>query len=179
MNINYCNISSDYDKINQITDLYTSAFPVDERRDIKDFLEILGNGCGVFQVTEISKDDEFAGFLSYWNFDSFIYLEHFAVNPNMRGGGIGANIITDFIARHNKPLIGEVEYPDNDLATRRIGFYKRLGFKLRDNIPYTQPPYDEKKKPINLHLISYGDISDSDIVDIAIPSIHHNVYNKK
>ena len=84
----------------------------------------------------------YAGFISYWQFDTFAYIEHFAVNPAARGGGIGACALREFKAMSGLPVVLEVERPgSNDMADRRIAFYRRNGFHTIDSYDYIQPPY--------------------------------------
>ena len=37
--------------------------------------------------------------------------------------------------------------PEDEMAVRRIGFYRRNGFHLWDNVPYLQPSYGEGREP--------------------------------
>lgn len=49
----------------------------------------------------------------------------------------------------------EVEPPDNEMASRRIDFYKRNNFFL-NNYPYTQPPISTGRNPIPLLIMTHG-----------------------
>ena len=48
----------------------------------------------------------------------------------------------------------EVEPPTEEMAKRRIEFYKRIGFVLNE-YPYMQPSLGEGKNPIPLMIMSY------------------------
>ena len=47
----------------------------------------------------------------------------------------------------------EVEFPDNEISRRRIGFYERNGFVL-NNYPYIQPPISEGRNPVPLKIMT-------------------------
>ena len=83
------------------------------------------------------------GFLSYWDFGTFRYIEHFAVDVNLRGKGIGSGILEYFIKESGKtPIILEVELPEGYDARRRVDFYMRHCFILWKRLHYIQPCYE-------------------------------------
>ena len=57
-----------------------------------------------------------------------------------------------------KPIVVEVEHPDDETAERRIRFYERAGFRLCP-FDYSQPPYREGDAPYPMRLMGYGDIA--------------------
>ena len=61
----------------------------------------------------------------------------------------------------NKPIILEVEVPLDEMSKRRIGFYERLGFILRNDIFYFQPPYEEGMNGLELKLMHTGNLEKS------------------
>lgn len=142
--------------------LYEEAFPADERRpydsprDLGSFLDLKRGRfrCLVAQTPE----GEFLGFLTYWKFGDFIYIEHFATVARARGHGIGAKMIDDFLCMHETPVLIEVEKPDNDMARRRIAFYERHGFRLHPAVPYVQPPYSPALMPVEMMLMTRGEV---------------------
>ena len=56
------------------------------------------------------------------DFADFVYVEYLAVDPDIRGGGIGARILSQLRDGVRKPVVLEVEPPFNELAKRRIQF---------------------------------------------------------
>jgi hypothetical protein len=66
-----------------------------------------------------------------------------------------------FKAVNNNVLI-EVELPETEMARRRIGFYKRLGFCPHHDIEYIQPPYSDGLSPLPLMLMTHGNVDMSD-----------------
>lgn len=62
--------------------LYEEAFPVLERRDDLEQARIMKNPAYHFDF--ITDEDGFVGIMLYWETDSFVYLEHFAILPELR-----------------------------------------------------------------------------------------------
>ena len=53
----------------------------------------------------------------------------------------------------NRPMVLEVEVPEDDLARRRIGFYERHGLVYND-YPYLQPPLRKGNELLPLRLMT-------------------------
>lgn len=135
--------------------LYEQAFPADERRPISDWLDFVNNHELMHtSVILAGEEQRFAGFATVWQFSSFTYIEHFAVSPQLRGGGLGSESFRRLLLLcPNQPLIIEVELPSNDVARRRIAFYERLGMHV---LPYhyVQPPYSEERSSLPMLIMA-------------------------
>ncbi len=140
----------------QAAELYESAFPSDERRPTKEWLDLMDHE-GAFHVLYITNDrDEFLGFIAYWNFETFAYIEHFAVKPSSRGHGYGGTALDRFLSTNQaRSIILEVEPPTNAIAEKRISFYQRHGLQLLP-VSYIQPPYSPGKQAMPLKLMAKG-----------------------
>lgn len=133
--------------------LYEKSFPEEERRDSHEWHDYWLNKEGFSIHAILTNGDVFAGFISYWQFDDFIYVEHFALSPTLRGNGIGGKVLEHFISQfQTRPILLEVEEPCNEIAARRIAFYKRHHFTLLPN-PYLQPPYRPGGLSVPLHIM--------------------------
>ncbi len=121
-------------------ELYLAAFPENERRDLDYHTETMskrGFHCDLFL-----DSDEPIGILFWWDLSDFIFVEHLATIPAVRGKGHGNQIISELIASSDKPILLEVEHPEDELSRRRIGFYERMGFILNDH-PYHHPSFKQ------------------------------------
>lgn len=85
-----------------------------------------------------------AGFLAVWEFESFIYIEHFAVDPALRNSGTGSAMLQELVKQYQKPICLEVELPEDELTRRRIGFYERNGFVFNE-YPYIPATHFQRK----------------------------------
>lgn len=153
------------------------AFPENERRDDCNQRFNADNEDSFHPLLVVDKDNPI-GILTYWQLNDFIYIEHFAVDPLLRGKGLGHKILREFIKKQGRlPIVLEVEHPNNDISLRRIRFYEREGFALWRN-HYMQPPYRLTDKAFPLYLMVYGELSSERDYPHIEKIIHHHVYKQ-
>ena len=133
--------------------LLEKSFPTDEYREREGQLALFSRE--EYRLLCCCKENELSAFFSLWEFGDFCFLEHFAVDPKLRGQGLGTKLLEDLAAYTEKPIILEVEMPDTEQAKRRIGFYRRNGF-FTNEYPYAQPAYSKDKKALPMILMSKG-----------------------
>lgn len=104
-------------------------------------------------IAEKGPDGRTNAFIAVWKFPQFQFLEHMAVDPSLRGQGVGGRMLSAFVAESSIPVLLEVEPPETEWASRRIAFYERLGFTLNP-YPYEQPPLRENQTPLSLLVMS-------------------------
>lgn len=131
--------------------LYESAFPAPERRDAPEHRRILENPD--YRPAVILEKGQFAGILFYWERSEFVFLEHFATLPALRGQGLGAKAL-ELLKQKGKPVLLEIEPPEDTLTRRRYGFYRRNGFVMNPH-RHIQPKYRREDPPLELKLLSY------------------------
>lgn len=134
-------------------EIMEKSFPVDERRPYEGQKALFERPN--YEVYAREQDGETVGFIAAWRFDAFLYIEHFAVNPAFRNGGIGAAMLRELSESESLPLCLEVELPETEMACRRIKFYERNGFFYND-YPYVQPPISAGKNPVPLRVMTSG-----------------------
>lgn len=158
-----------------VEELLVSAFPVEERRDNNLQREYTDQKENFHCVLIQTCQGDPVGVITYWDFTDFIYIEHLAITKQLQGKGYGKKALQTLLEEKKLPFILEVEIPTclNDLAFRRIGFYKRLGFRLR-RIPYNQPPYRVGDKWYPMKLMTIGKFP---LINKAIRTIYHDVYD--
>lgn len=160
---------------NEVYSLYHLAFPSVERRGWSN-LENLVIENPIFNIDIFENEKGFCGFITNWDFSSFIYIEHFAIQESQRGGGIGSKIISSFSEQQTVPIVLEVEQPTTDISKRRIKFYERHGFHIISKI-YLQPPYDKVSPYIPMFLMSNNDKFVSQDITAIIKTIYKQVYD--
>ncbi len=116
-----------------------------------------------------------AGFLAVWEFESFIYIEHFAVDPALRNSGTGSAMLQELVKQYQKPICLEVELPEDELTRRRIGFYERNGFVFNE-YPYIQPPISKGKSPVPLRIMTYGEAITRETFEAIKNVLYRSVY---
>lgn len=78
----------------------------------------------------VDAQEAVRGLVTVWDFDGFAFIEHLAVAPELRCGGLGSALLQDAFARRPKRFCLEVDPPETALARRRIAFYERNGLSL-------------------------------------------------
>lgn len=163
-------------ELETIGELYISAFPAEERREFTQLQELLHQAQCEFH--KVFCGDTLAGFCIFWQFDAFLFLEHFAIEPELRGQKIGEQVLTLLKEMHPKPIILEVEPATDVNSVRRIKFYERNGYYLLP-VKYRQPSYDGIKPSLDLHLMSSVSHWQGAALRDVIVQIHRTVYGSE
>ncbi|KOS60243.1 GNAT family N-acetyltransferase [Lysinibacillus agricola] len=164
-------------EFDKIFALMEASFPESERRTYAGQKELLTDPHYRF-ITETDNNNQIEAFLAAWEFPLFRFVEHIAVDPIMRGSGIGGKIMATYIEESKKPILLEVEYPDTELAQRRIGFYERLGFRLNP-FDYVQPPLQKGQDDLPLKIMSYPQLLTDGEFALYREILYSNVYKVK
>lgn len=134
-------------------ELYISSFPVFEQRTKAQQETAFNNGK--YHLTGFQEDGAFIGFISYWEFDHYIYIEHFAINTGIRGKGYGSILLDTFINSTSKIVLLEIDPVTDDISRARLRFYKRCG--LHENpYPHKHPVYRKEYQPHPLVVLTSG-----------------------
>ena len=150
----------------QIYALMETSFPLEEYRPYPEQKALLSRPAYGLYAARDDREGNLLGFAAVWEWENFAFIEHIAVNPDYRNGGLGGKLLDQVVALLEKPVCLEVEPPDGGMASRRIGFYQRHDFFLNP-YPYTQPAISEGRSPIPLLITTHGrEISEGDFLTI-------------
>lgn len=151
-------------------EIYTEAFPEEERRPWDSLLEC--HSSGTLTLHGIYLGEELAGIMTVWDFGAFRYIEHLAVSPRYRGHGIGSIALGEV----TRPVVLEVELPTptDPMTARRIEFYRRHGLEVLP-VSYIQPPYTPDLPEIEMLLMGTPGI----VADEIPALLHRHVYRKE
>ena len=138
--------------------LYEAAFPVCERREFAQLLQLLGQPAMHFYTA--TDEGLFVGFYIYWQLQGFCFLEHIAIVPALQGQGYGRQLMQRILRDTGPKLVLEVERPSSALSRRRIRFYQHLGFALHAEHDYYQPPYQHGRQSVPLYLMAAPPLAD-------------------
>ena len=156
-------------------DLMKASFPVEEYRDLNELRSYTDNKKHFYNNVILDGDNPI-GIITFWDFDDFYYVEHFAIDSNLRNGGYGKKVMNALSRNIEKPIVLEVERPIEEMAERRINFYKRQGFNLWEN-DYHQPPYRKGDDFLPMNLMVYGHLSVEKDYEQVKNKIHKEIYN--
>lgn len=109
--------------------IYRKSFPLYEQRNAMNQLEVLKDEN--YYCTAICENKNLIGLLFYWNIDKYIYIEHLAISPKLRGKSYGSKIIKEF-CKKDATIILEIDTPCEDISIKRLRFYSKLGFVIQD-----------------------------------------------
>lgn len=155
--------------------LMTSSFPSEEYRTLEEQRTYTDTKT-YFHTNIIAQDNTPVGFITYWDFKHFFYVEHFAIDSTQRNGGYGKSVLNHLCQYLKHPIILEVEQPVEEMAQRRINFYQRHGFSLWKK-PYQQPPYKPGDYFIPMMLMAYGNLQCEKDFENVKEHIYKEVYN--
>lgn len=126
-----------------------------------------------FRALAAMRGPQLIGFITFWEFPDYTYVEHFAVDAAERGKGIGSAMLKHLTALCGEKILLEVELPTTAEAQRRILFYKRHGFTERPEVEYMQPPYAPGLEPVPMLLLTRGHV---EVNRAALQPIMQRVY---
>lgn len=132
-------------------ELYNEAFPDEERRPAHEQAHVMTKEDYHFEV--ILADRDLVGIMLRWECGDLIFLEHFAILPDLRGRGYGAEAL-ELLKSRGKAILLEIEPPVDTMTERRYGFYRRCGFVMN---PYhhIQAKYYVGAPDLELKVLSY------------------------
>lgn len=163
-----------FQEFDSIYHLMKMNFPCDEYRTYEEQKTLLNNPIYSIYVLRADSQD-IKAFIAVWEFNKFAYIEHFVVSSNYRNGGIGTNILNELVELLGKIVCLEVEPPETEMASRRIGFYKRNKFFLNE-YSYMQPPISQGKNAIPLFIMTSGSKVDEKTFEKIKSTLYTDVY---
>ncbi len=153
-------------EFDSVGNLYVTAFPPQERREINEIHQLISEGQ-IFIYQIITANNTVAGFCIFWIFKEFTFIEHLAVFPELRGMGTGEETLS-FLREKFNIIILETELPVDEISRRRIKFYERNGFFMLQQ-QYFQPSYGRNKPEVELKLMcTNGNISNEKLGEFII-----------
>ena len=159
--------------------LYNESFPHNENRLYEDekhldnFIKMKGGKFNAFSAVDGYL---YLGFLSYWTFEGYTYIEHFAIAPEQRGKNLGRMMLNHLFKEVSPNVLLETEPGDTPEAQKRIEFYEKNGFRIREEINYTQPSYGGKgQEAVPMELMTHGNVNLHNID--SIKDMLKEVYN--
>lgn len=155
--------------------LMEKDFPPTERRSKDDALRVLSS-VSCYSVFGVKEKERVLAFSAYWLFEECCFVDHLVVEDDLRGQGVGSDMIMKLIKEIDIPIVLEVEPPEDEIAKKRIRFYEKLGFKLNDHT-YIQPSMQEGQPEIQMMMMSYPETLNFEEFKNIQKRIFSNAYN--
>ena len=132
--------------------IYGSSFPRYEQRQPQH--QELKMGDSRFHCQLFYQGEQLLGFIFWWDCGEQIYIEHLAINPALRGQNHGSRLLAAFCETAGRPVILEIDPPEDEISLRRLRFYQSLGFCLNEH-DHVHPPYQPDCEGHALRVLSY------------------------
>ncbi|KWW28918.1 MAG: hypothetical protein AUK63_1742 [bacterium P3] len=155
-------------------DLFESAFPDEERPP---FDELSKRDSSRFHFLLLLSGDDPVGILTYWDFEDFVYVEHFAIDEEMRDQGFGKAAFLNFLSDQHKQVLFEVELPHDEESEHRVEFYSSMGL-CQNPQDYIQPSYRDPQRLVIPMLIMSKYELDDDAFDEMRDTLYREVYRR-
>ena len=156
-------------------ELFESSFPDNERPPFATVKERTQPNFH-FLVATIDNDEPI-GILTYWDFEEFAYIEHFAIDTEYRNKGMGKACILNFMLQHPDQVVLEIERPVTEQAEHRMEFYTDLGFTQNPQ-DYVQPSYYKNELAVPMIIMSKYELDDGEFDEVRA-QIYKEVYHYK
>ena len=157
-----------------ITSLLEKSFPQEERRDTKEFWDIVFSSP-IVQCYIVEQKSIPIAFYYIWNFTDFVYIEFIAVAEAYRSKGLFSSFFQEILQLFPKTIICEAERVPTPQAERRLALYKRLGFTILSET-YMQPPFRKSDSPQPMYLLAYEQNKETPSTEHIIHTLYTNVY---
>lgn len=132
--------------------LYCAAFPAEERRHATEHERALQDAA--FHACSLRDASHFVGLLTWWQWDSMLYVEHLAIAEEKRGMGYGGATL-QALKQHGVDIVLEIEPVQDEVTAKRLAFYQSNGFVLLP-FPHTQLAYQKGCPDMELLLLGYS-----------------------
>ena len=143
-------------------ELFEEAFPEQERPP---FSSLRQRDAGKFHFLVAENGDDPVGILTYWTFDELVYVEHFAIDEDLRNQGLGKAVFLNFLSQQHDQVVLEIELPNNEEADHRLEFYASMGF-FQNPQEYVQPSYHHDNRTVPMIIMSKYELDDDEFEEI-------------
>lgn len=150
-----------------------ASFPENERRS--DMAQAMALANPRYRLDAWLDNDIFIGFMGWWDYGDYRYIEHVAVTPEARSVGYGGKMLAAWLDKSPTPVYLEIEEVVDDITRRRLNFYQRLGF-VETPMRHQQPPYQGRGGTVPMQVLSWPDALSSKQYQSLIRALHAEVW---
>lgn len=148
--------ATDHPRYTAFRNIYDISFPIYEQRTVEQQLDAFSDSRYHLDCYIDPVNDLLLGFIAYWRFDSYTYVEHFAIHPNERGKGLGGLILRNLIEQESGRVLLEIDPVTDNVSAARLHFYQLHGF-VENQFPHTHPAYRKGYPDHSLVVLSSGE----------------------
>lgn len=134
-------------------ELYSISFPIFEQRLASQ--QEYAFSQDQYHLLCYTEQEHFIGFISYWEFEQYIYIEHLAICDDRRGKGYGGRLLNEFVEQQSKIVLLEIDPVVDELSKKRLRFYTHHGFYTNEYV-HDHPAYRLNYPAHRLVVLSHG-----------------------
>lgn len=134
-------------------ELYRNSFPPFEQRTEEQQIDAFSSPY--YHLNVYRKNESLIGFISYWDFNTYLYIEHFAIHNRHRGKEYGHTLLKEFVQEGNKIVILEIDPVVDEISAARFRFYQKCNF-YENPYNHIHPPYREEFPGHALRILTTG-----------------------
>lgn len=164
------------EEFDQVYNIFEKSFIPSELRLYNEMLDYFMEQR--FKIYGVKDSNIIKAAISVWEFNQFVYIEHFAVDPKYRNQNLGTIMINTIQDMYKRNIVLEVEPITDDMTYRRVEFYKRNQFCF-NKYQYIQPPYRPLEEDVVLHVMTYPDPINKDQFTEITSLLCEKVYNRQ
>ena len=173
-------MKNDLQNKNFYEELYNDAFPPEERWSFAMTLENKDNHN--YKFYGILDDETPIGLTMLWYLEYFNYGEYLAIDKKLRGKNYGSEVLVKILDMlKDKLIVIEVEpYDLNEIAQKRIEWYKRYGFILAE-YDYDMPCIDKNNQisTMKMKIMTSENIKSKEEHDSITKILYNKVYKPR
>ena len=159
---------------NYSEEIIKDSFNIRENWNLK---ESLNNKKIKKILYDIKKDDIHIGVCLCWILEEFLYIEYFAIEKKCRCLGYGSAALKKLMNMYDNIILEVVPENTNNLAYRRVNWYRSLGFYLyNDTYPYPYFLDNGEVTFIDFRLMSSNELTSYEYKKI-VNLLHKDIYN--
>lgn len=163
------------DSSNYNEEIIKDSFNIRENWSLKESLN--NNNKIKKNLYDIKKDNIHIGVCLSWLLEEFLYIEYFAIERKYRCMGYGSAALKKLMKMYNNIIVEVVPEDTNDLAYRRVNWYRSLGLYLyNDTYPYPYFLDNGEVTFIDFRLMSSNELTSYEYKKI-VNLLHKNIYN--
>lgn len=132
-------------------EIYRISFPIFEQRT--ESRQERAFACNRYHLDIGIENNRLIGFIGWWEFDDYLYIEHLAVHPEARGKKYGTLLLEQLKEKYARRIILEIDPVIDENSGRRLRFYRNLGF-FENPYSHIHPPYRPGYTPHSLTVLS-------------------------
>lgn len=140
---------------NAFRNIYDISFPIYEQRIVAQQQDAFSDSRYHLDCYKDPVNDFLLGFIAYWRFERYTYVEHFAIHPNERGKGMGGLILRKLIEQESGRVLLEIDPVTDDISAARLRFYQSYGF-IKNPFSHIHPAYRSEYPDHSLVVLSTG-----------------------